>query len=81
LLAQLASALAVDDLGEIVPADYGQDVEEHLVALRRICATREVPSPMPWRPGEVLELIRWSEPEDPEWRLLELARETSVEAP
>ncbi|MFT6397792.1 MAG: hypothetical protein ACJAYU_002547, partial [Bradymonadia bacterium] len=40
-----------------------------------------VPSPMPWRPGEVLELIRWSEPEDPEWRLLELARETSVEAP
>jgi hypothetical protein len=58
----------VDDsmLREIAAADYGMDVEEHLEQLRAI-KNGKVPTPMEWEPKEVLELIRWSEPEDATW--------------
>jgi hypothetical protein len=60
----------IDDamLKEIAAADYGQDIEEHLVQLRRIRDECSFPIPMPWHPGEVLELIRWSEPDAPNWK-------------
>jgi hypothetical protein len=53
-------------LREIAAADYGMDADPHLAALRAIKAG-DVPAPMNWEPKEVLELIRWSEPEDPTW--------------
>lgn len=60
----------VDDgmLREIARADYGMDEEEHLAALLPIRDRGEIPPAMGWEPKEVLELIRWSEPEDPEWK-------------
>lgn len=53
-------------LREIAAADYGMDADEHLTQLRAI-KNGTIPAPMQWEPKEVLELIRWSEPEDPNW--------------
>ncbi|MGD1865395.1 MAG: hypothetical protein ACFB0D_12645 [Phormidesmis sp.] len=55
---------AVDDqhLQEIAHADYAQDVEKHLSALRQI-KNGDIPAPMEWYPREVLELTRWTEPD------------------
>jgi hypothetical protein len=52
----------VDDsmLLEIAQADYGEDVEIHLAALDQIRANN-IPFPIQWHPGEVLELTRWTE--------------------
>ena len=60
----------VDDgmLREIARADYGMDEDEHLAALLPVRDSGVVPVPMGWEPKEVLELIRWSQPEDPEWK-------------
>ncbi len=60
----------IDDtlLEEIAAADYGMDAAEHLVALRSIRDDRIILAPMHWEPKEVLELIRWSEPDDPQWK-------------
>lgn len=60
----------VDDsmLLEIAEADYGYKFDIHLKVLREIKAG-DFPDPMEWEPKEVLELIRWSEPEDPGWQL------------
>lgn len=59
----------IDDhmLREIAEADYGQDVEQHLSPLKRFRDSRELPI-LNWHPREVLELIRWSEPDDPAWK-------------
>ena len=59
----------VDDsmLDEIAQADYGEDAKEHLVTLRRIHKAVDV-APVNWIPMEVLELIRWSRPNDPSWK-------------
>lgn len=59
----------IDDcmLLEIARADYGQDVEEHLGPLKRFRDERALPV-LGWHPGEVLGLIRWSQPEDPHWK-------------
>jgi hypothetical protein len=66
LLLDIASR-QVDDgmLREIAAADYGCDVDAHLAGLRPIRDQGIVPAPMGWHPGEVLELIRWSNPENP----------------
>jgi hypothetical protein len=60
----------VDDamLAEIARADYGQDTATHLAALGPIRDHGLVPAPMRWHPGEVLELIRWSQPDNAEWK-------------
>jgi hypothetical protein len=52
----------VDDsmLLKIAQADYGKDVEIHLAALDQIRANN-IPFPIQWHPGEVLELTRWTE--------------------
>ncbi len=59
----------VDDsmLREIAEADYGMDADAHLRALHA-AKTGNLPAPMPWEPKEVLELVRWSEPEDHTWK-------------
>jgi hypothetical protein len=60
----------IDDsmLEEIAKADYGADVEEHLAGLRRIRDERLILNPSSWEPTEVLRLIRWSQPEIPDWK-------------
>lgn len=59
----------IDDamLRTIADADYGMDADAHLAALRRIHAG-EILIPLAWEPREVLELVRWSEPEQPHSR-------------
>ncbi|MEI8380032.1 MAG: hypothetical protein WCJ09_07890 [Planctomycetota bacterium] len=56
----------VDDsmLREIAEADYGMDSDAHLQGLLAIKAG-QMYVPMKWKPKEVLELTRWTEPEDP----------------
>jgi hypothetical protein len=44
---------------EIAKADYGEDVEIHLVALHQIRANN-ISFLMQWHPGEVLELTCWT---------------------
>jgi hypothetical protein len=60
----------VDDamLREIAAADYGQDIEQHLAPLRTLRDGGVPPEPRSWYPDEVLELIRWSQPDDPTWQ-------------
>jgi hypothetical protein len=60
----------IDDamLEQIALADYGEEKEEHLAALREIRDTGKTPIKMEWCPTEVLELIRWSQPDDPNWK-------------
>lgn len=55
-------------LQEIAEADYAQGVEKHLQALRPIWSGANLTELDSWYPREVLELIRWSEPGDPEWK-------------
>src|SRR5678816_2828387 len=59
----------IDDLmlREIASADYGQEIERHLVPLKLFRDERVLPV-LDWHPVEVLELIRWSEPEDKNWK-------------
>ncbi len=51
-------------LREIAEADYGMDSDAHLQGLLAIKAG-QMYVPMKWKPKEVLELTRWTEPEDP----------------
>lgn len=59
----------VDDamLLEIAEADYGQGVDHHLTPIRALRNRQQVPV-LDWHPREVLELIRWSEPDQAGWR-------------
>lgn len=67
-LLELARAhLDTPMLMEMSRADYGMQADEHFAALKHIRETGQVPAPIGWVPQEVLELIRWSEPEDPDW--------------
>jgi len=52
-------------LNEIAAADYGYKAEENLAPLWQIRGEGLFVTPLRWRPREVLELIRWSNPEDP----------------
>jgi hypothetical protein len=58
----------IDDemLDDIARADYGMDADLHLAALQPIRDDGVIPRAMEWHPREVLELIRWSEPENAE---------------
>lgn len=57
----------VDDemLDDIARADYGMEADAHLRELRAIRDDGTVPAPMDWVPREVLSLVRWTEPGDP----------------
>ncbi|HEV2123128.1 MAG TPA: hypothetical protein VGW38_10185 [Chloroflexota bacterium] len=67
LLDQMRSRLTPAMLSEIAAADHGWKAAEHAQALNTIVKSGVVPDPLPWWPREVLELIRWSEPDDPTW--------------
>jgi hypothetical protein len=57
------------DLGAIAAADYGYDFEKHYSLLERIFDTGDVPATLDqWHPLEVLQLVSYSCPDDPEWR-------------
>jgi hypothetical protein len=68
LLREISKHIDDEMLGWISAADYALRADEHLVALRQVRETGTFPEEMHWCPMEVLELIRWSEPEDPEWK-------------
>ncbi|RYD85613.1 MAG: hypothetical protein EOP84_01905 [Verrucomicrobiaceae bacterium] len=55
-------------LREIAEADCAQDVAEHVAALKPIWDGDELSELHPWFADEVLRLMRWSEPEDTEWK-------------
>ena len=57
-----------DALREIAAADYAKDTDQHLAALDPIWNGEELVDLDSWFPSEVLELIRWSEPETSEWK-------------
>lgn len=67
LLEQLAHDVDDSMLNEIAEADYADSVDSHWQALTKIRDSLSIPNPLQWYPGEVLQLIRWSEPRDPEW--------------
>lgn len=54
-------------LAEIAAADYGFRADEYLIALRLIRDERRLPDRVAAVPLEVLELVRWSQPDDPSW--------------
>ncbi len=58
----------IDDgmLREVAGADNGYDLEENLAALKLFRDARTLPI-LDWCPREALELIRWSEPDQPDW--------------
>ncbi len=68
LLSVLSKAIDDSMLLEIAKGDYGSDVKLHLKALRDIRNNSVIPAPIEWHPKEVLELIRWSQPNDPNWK-------------
>lgn len=67
LLRRVAPRIDDTMLREIAEADYDRDTEAHLAHLRVFRSTGESPSPIAFEPKEVLELIRWSEPEVEDW--------------
>jgi len=67
LLRRISSSIDDDMLAEIAAADYGRNIPEQLAALKLIRCGGAMPAPLPWEPKEVLELIRWSEPEEEKW--------------
>jgi hypothetical protein len=60
----------IDDpmLEEIAAADYGYRADEYLAALRLIRDDRHLHDHVAGVPLEVLELVRWSQPDDPAWQ-------------
>jgi len=54
-------------LHAIAEADYGMNVAEHLTVLRQI-HSGTIPLPIQWEQREVLELVRWSQPDGPNGR-------------
>jgi hypothetical protein len=68
LLRQISEHVNDEVLEWISTADYGEDADEHLATLRQVRDTGTFPEKMYWCPVEVMELIRWSEPEDPDWK-------------
>jgi hypothetical protein len=68
LLREISKHIDDEMLDWISTADYGSRADEHMVALRQVRDKGTFPLELHWCPMEVLELIRWSEPEDPEWK-------------
>lgn len=67
LLSKISMQITDDMLLEMALADYGEQQEGHLNALRRIRDAGNIVEPLHWCPGEVLELIRNSQPENAYW--------------
>lgn len=68
-LLRAISAHVTDEMLECISqADYGCDADNHLAAVRQLRDRGALPDNPGWVPMEVLELIRWSEPENSEWK-------------
>src|SRR5262249_52371857 len=67
LLDVLLPQIDASMLLEVAQADYGEDVEQHLPPLKLFRDHRALPI-LNWCPAEVLELVRWSQPEVPGWK-------------
>jgi hypothetical protein len=52
-------------LEEIAGVDYGHKADQYLAGLRAIRDNGIIPKSMGWQRAEVLELIRWCNPDDP----------------
>jgi hypothetical protein len=63
----VAPQLDASMLDELAAADYGSDVEEHRRAIDSLLTADRLPDRLAWHPSEVLELMRWSMPDDPAW--------------
>ncbi len=68
LLDLLGSQIDDSMLHEIAAADHGCDAALHFEQLRLIRDEGKTINPHEWHPTEVLELIRWSQPEDANWK-------------
>ena len=68
LLRALSAHITDDHVHEIAMADYGMGADQHLEALRHIRDQGTFAEPMHWYPCEVLELIGYSQPDDPNWK-------------
>ncbi|HVT99087.1 MAG TPA: hypothetical protein VHE33_16400 [Acidobacteriaceae bacterium] len=68
LLRAISAHISDDMLEEIARADYDEEVEGHFAALLPIRNEARFIVPMQWCPGEVLELIRYSQPDRPDWK-------------
>ncbi len=67
LLHEISRHISDDILHYIAKADYGYDAQENFLQLRNIRDGGVIATPLPWAPGEVLSLIRWSQPERTDW--------------
>jgi hypothetical protein len=65
LLRRVSQHVDAQMLDEIAAADHGYKAEEHLAHLLPIRDQGSFAVPMRWHPKEVLELVRWREPENP----------------
>jgi hypothetical protein len=63
LLSEISRHITDDMLAEITLADHGEDQEQHLAPLLHLRETGEFIKPMHLYPCEVLELIRYCEPD------------------
>lgn len=68
LLRAISAHVTDEMLDWIAGADYGDRREEHYEALLQVRDHGTFPDDLSWVPMEVLELLRWSEPEDPDWK-------------
>jgi hypothetical protein len=68
LLRAISAHVTDEMLHCISKADYGDRADEHFEALRQLREAGTFPQNMALVPMEVLELIRWSEPDDPAWK-------------
>jgi hypothetical protein len=64
----VAPLLDASMIDELAAADYGSDVTEHRQGIRRLLTVDRLPERLAWHPSEVLELMRWSMPDDPTWK-------------
>lgn len=67
LLRRIAPRIDDGMLREMAAADYDRDTDAHLAHLQSFRSTGQSPSPIAFEPKEVLELIRWSEPDVEDW--------------
>lgn len=65
LLSAISKNVGDEMLRLIAAADCGEEVEENFLALQKIRDELTFPEPMGYIPAEVLELVRWSQPDNP----------------
>src|SRR5438552_13451632 len=64
----VAPLLDASMIDELAATDYGSDVTQHRQGIRSLLTVDRLPERLTWHPSEVLELMRWSMPDDPTWK-------------